>query len=66
MKQPKYKYGDLVRFQYGEDILTGIVHIIDAYGTIEQHDEPSYDIYIEANNTLYKHIRESQLLREDE
>ena len=63
MKPPKYKYEDLVMFRYGGDTLTGVIYIVDAYGTLEQNKEPSYDIYNEQNNTLYKHIRESDVFK---
>ena len=61
MPGPKYKKGDVVRFKFFEDKepLEGMVAIVDAYGTFEQNEEPSYDIYKFDNNTLYKHIRES-------
>ena len=59
MKRPDYIYGDKVKFRFGEEILTGVVEIVDRYGTFEQNDEPSYDLYRKENNTLYKHVRES-------
>lgn len=60
----KYKKGDVVKFEFGEDedILEGVIRIIDKYGTFEQNDEPSYDIYRLENNTLYKHIRQSSII----
>ena len=64
MPKPKYRRGDKVRFCIGEneDILEGEVRIIDKYGTFEQNEEPSYDIYRLENNTLYKHIRQSSII----
>lgn len=58
---PKYKKGDVVSFNFydGKPPLEGMVQIVDRYGTFEQSDEPSYDIYRFENNTLYKHVRES-------
>ena len=60
----KYKKGDVVKFEFGEDedILEGEIRIIDKYGTFEQNEEPSYDIYRLENNTLYKHIRQSSVI----
>lgn len=57
----KYKKGDVVRFKFFEDKdpLEGMIEIIDQYGTFDQSDEPSYDIYKFDNNTLYKHVRQS-------
>lgn len=52
--------------------LSGEVYIVDAYGTFEQNEEPSYDIMVEdwrgtGEPMLVKHIRESGLIEyEDE
>ena len=56
---PKYKRGDRVSFTFKEEIKTGYVYIVDAYGTFEQDEEPSYDIMVDEENCLYKHFRES-------
>lgn len=60
----KYKKGDVVKFEFGEneDILEGEIRIVDKYGTFEQNEEPSYDIYRLENNTLYKHIKQSSVI----
>lgn len=71
--KPRYKYEDTVGFWlklYGEDeqkFFVGKVYIIDAYGTFEQNEEPSYDIMVEDFNgtgkpCLVKHIRESECI----
>lgn len=61
--RPRYDYGDTVRFAWGAGgEKTGVVRIIDAYGTFEQNLEPSYDVYIESERCLYKHICESEIL----
>ena len=66
--KPKFTYDDLVQFDLKIDdeiiTLTGYVYIVDAYGTFDQNEEPSYDIMvdhspIDNNKCLYKHIRES-------
>lgn len=59
--KPKYDYDDNVRFIINGKEVCGKVAIIDAYGTFEQDEEVSYDILVESENTLYKHIRESGL-----
>ena len=59
MKAPKYNVGDIVKFQFVDEIKEGSVFIVDRYGTFEQNEEPSYDIMIDSENCLYKHIRES-------
>lgn len=61
--KPKYKENDVVIFTIDGEILTGYVYIVDAYGTFEQNEEPSYDIMVEKPvHCLYKHIRESRLI----
>lgn len=70
--KPKYKVGDRVSFKIKDDgkdfIVSGKVYIVDAYGTFEQNEEPSYDVwaeeshYDEDSSCLYKHVRESSLL----
>lgn len=68
MKEPKYKVGDKVGFYLSTEdknkLLIGEVYIVDAHGTFEQHEEPSYDIMVEnfsdAGDCLVKHVRESE------
>lgn len=71
--KPKYKYEDKVGFwlkPYQEPekkFFVGTVYIVDAYGTFEQNEEPSYDIMVEDFNgtgrpCLVKHIRESEIV----
>lgn len=67
---PKYKKGDVVVFHaakvvnwngemvHEEKDVEGVIEIVDAYGTFEQNEQPSYDIYVKEINTLYKHITE--------
>ena len=76
--KPKYKLGDTVSFRYkpgnelvqlknlkDEYIVTGSVYIVDAYGTFEQNEEPSYDVMVVSGELpigypcLFKHLRES-------
>lgn len=59
---PKYKRNDVVSFKFRDEIKTGTVYIVDSWGTFEQNEEPSYDILVEENNTLYKHVRESLVI----
>lgn len=69
--KPKYKYEDTVGFwlkpygETGQKFFVGKVYIVDAYGTFEQNEEPSYDIMVEDFNgtgqpCLVKHVRESE------
>lgn len=62
MNKPLHKLGDIVQFSIGAKTLSGKVEVVDAEGTFEQNDEPSYDIMVQEENTLYKHIRESWLI----
>lgn len=60
---PRYDYGDKVKFKFAGKDYEGTVEIVDAFGTFEQNDEPSYDILgvYEGETTLFKHIRESRI-----
>lgn len=61
---PKFNYNDKVTFILNGELCVGVVSIIDAYGTFEQNEEPSYDIMVDDFNgapALIKHIRESSL-----
>lgn len=67
--QPKYSLGDSVRFRlFTKDenykIKDGTIRIVDAYGTLGQQEEPSYDIEVVDNNEvcLCKHIKESDIV----
>ena len=60
--RPKYTYGDVVRFKWNDGEKLGKVYIVDAYGTFEQNDEPSYDVRVEEERCLYKHIPESEVV----
>lgn len=71
MNKPKYKENDKVKFKLiynnKEYTIIGEIYIIDKYGTFEQNEEPSYDIYVDNFiNTnkpcLVKHIRESAII----
>ena len=72
---PSYKKGDLVIFKFSRTVhgengpvnedreIIGALEIIDAYGTFEQEEEASYDIYVQKENALYKHVVESAVVR---
>lgn len=59
---PRYRHGDIVRMKWSDIEKIGKISIVDAYGTFEQSDEPSYDILVVEENCLYKHILESEIL----
>ena len=52
-----FKVGDLVTFQCGDTLKEGVVLIVDAHGTFESPNTPSYDIMVENENMLYKHVK---------
>lgn len=62
-RNTKIKRNDMVVFKIGDDEKCGMIQIVDAYGTFEQEDEPSYDICVEEENCIYKHIRETDIVR---
>lgn len=67
--KPKFKREELVSFVVSidgkETRLNGAIYIVDAFGTFEQNEEPSYDIesLYDGEVTLFKHIRESHVTR---
>lgn len=61
--RPKYDYGDKVSFVSGRREVEGVVYIIDAYGNFSNDKDVSYDILVEDENTLYKHVMEKLLTR---
>lgn len=60
---PKFQYGNLVKFELNGEIKEGTVYIIDKYGTFEDDSDVSYDILVKNENEhcLYKHINEKYL-----
>ena len=60
--KPIYKHRDCVRFLFNGKILEGLIGIVDSYGTMEQKEEPSYDIEVGEEVVLYKHILESEII----
>ena len=62
----KFEYGQKVRFtisdQEGNALeKIGAIAIIDRYGTFFDSSDVSYDILVEDENCLYKHITERQV-----
>lgn len=64
---PKFKREQLVTFNFeieGKmEKIDGVIYVIDADGTSEQSEEPSYDIeaFFRGEMILFKHIRESEV-----
>lgn len=62
--KPKYKENDKVEFELIEnEVHKGVVWIVDKYGTFFDKSDVSYDIYVEEENMLYKHINEKYVKR---
>ncbi|MDU1847135.1 MAG: hypothetical protein E6778_16500 [Niallia nealsonii] len=59
-KEMKYNLKDIVSFEFKNEKLVGKIEIRDFGGSFE-HDYHSYDVYVEEDNCLYKHIKESDL-----
>lgn len=59
---PRYSRGDIVRFVRNGIEKMGKISVVDAHGTLEGNDQPSYDILVEGDNCLYKHIQESEIV----
>lgn len=58
---PKYKLFDKVCFEFGGDVKIGYICVVDKFGTFEDKTYVSYDILVEEENMLYKHIKEGYL-----
>lgn len=56
--KPKFKVGDEVCFEWKKETKVGVVWIVDAYGTLNEPNDVSYDIFVEKENMLYKHFTE--------
>ena len=62
--KPKFKYNDNVKFTYiNSEVKYGVIYIIDKYGTFEDDSDVSYDIFVEKDNCLYKHINEKYVTK---
>ena len=61
MAPPRFKEGDYVVFRSNGEKKTGQIYIVDRYGTFGQNEEPSYDVMVDEENCLYKHIRDSHV-----
>jgi hypothetical protein len=58
---PKYKFGDHVKFKLKGETISGTVYIVDQFGTFEDDSDVSYDILNADHNCIYKHIREDKI-----
>ena len=59
--KPKYRRNQNVSFVLGDKTIQGKIAIVDKFGTFEQHNEVSYDIFCADEDCLYKHIPEPMI-----
>ena len=60
--QPKYKIGDALCFSLPDGkIVEGTVVVVDRFGTFEDSSDVSYDVWVESENMLYKHVLEQYI-----
>ena len=59
------KVGDEVTFCIDGALKKGVVFVVDKNGTFERPGISSYDIDVESENTLYKHIPCDFVISED-
>lgn len=59
---PKFKVGEVVKFIAGAQVKEGNIEIVDAWGTFYNNSDVSYDIMVEKDNMLYKHITEKDVI----
>ena len=64
LKEVLYGYNDKVSVIIDEKQYTGIIEIIDRFGTYFDNSEPHYDIFIEKDNLLIKHVPQSIIIKE--
>ena len=59
---PKCKVGDNVSFTINNETRNGFIYIVDTYGAFGL-DDVSYDILVETEDSLYKHVEEKYVER---
>lgn len=52
-------------FRCGNETKEGVVCIVDVHGTFEQPDILSYDILVDEENMLYKHVECEMIVNEE-
>lgn len=48
--KPKCKEGTTVKFIIGNKLKTGVIWVVDKFGTFDYKDDVSYDIMVESEN----------------
>ena len=60
--KPKYKVGEVVKFIAGAKIVEGEIYVVDKWGSFWDYTDVNYDIMVEKDNMLYKHINEKDIV----
>jgi hypothetical protein len=61
--KPKHKVGDTVKFIFNNELKTGVIWVVDRFGTFDYTEDVSYDIMVESENMFYKHIPEKYIVQ---
>ena len=61
--KPKYKEGTTVKFIVCGKLKTGVIWVVDRFGTFDYKEAVSYDIMVESENMFYKHIPEKYVVK---
>lgn len=59
--KPKFDFDEEVAFTVDGKEKVGKIFIIDKFGTFFDDSDVSYDILVESENALYKHISEKRV-----
>ena len=57
--KPKFRTDDVVEFVFDGKKKVGKVFTVDSFGTWLDRSDVSYDIKVEEENMLYKHVTEN-------
>lgn len=60
-----YAIGDTVVFQYGNTKKEGVILVVDSLGAFECQGLPSYDVLVECENMLYKHVEQNFIVNSE-
>lgn len=66
--KPKFKYGDIVEFNYNNEKIVGTIEIIDSYGTFFDESDVSYDIMCgnyKGKPMFFKHVKERMVKKHE-
>ena len=61
--KPRYKEGTTVKFIFRNQLKTGVIWVVDRFGTFDYKEAVSYDIMVESENMFYKHIPEKYVVQ---